>query len=105
MLHKTAIVTGGSGGIGFEVARALALANARVLILSRKTENAEEAIAKMKESASAGQSPDVSFVQCDLGSLRDVRAVADSLREREKRIDLVCSLEKSRTRLSDMVSR
>ncbi|KAJ3544439.1 hypothetical protein NM688_g5744 [Phlebia brevispora] len=86
---RTAIVTGGSGGIGYEVARALALANARVLILSRKEENAEGAIAEMKEFAPSGQSPDITFVQCDLGNLKDVKAVADKLREQEKRMDLV----------------
>ena len=86
---QTALVTGGSGGIGFEVARVLALAKARVLILSRKEENAEQAIVKMKESDPAGNAADISFVRCALGNLRDVKAVADRLREQEKRMDLV----------------
>ena len=59
------------------------------MILSRKEENAEQAIVKMKESDPAGNAADISFVQCDLGNLRDVKAVADRLREQEKRMDLV----------------
>jgi short-subunit dehydrogenase involved in D-alanine esterification of teichoic acids len=42
-------VTGGDLGIGLEVSKALALSRARVLILSRKEEHGEEAIAKIKE--------------------------------------------------------
>jgi NAD(P)-dependent dehydrogenase (short-subunit alcohol dehydrogenase family) len=42
-------VTGGDLGIGFEVSKALALSRARVLMLSRKEEHGEEAIAKIKE--------------------------------------------------------
>lgn len=82
------MITGGTQGIGFEVAKALALANARVFLLSRKEENAQEAVAKIKE-ASSGTVPDVTFLQCDLGNLREVRRVADSVREKESRLDLV----------------
>lgn len=82
------MITGGTQGIGFEVAKALALANARVFLLSRKEENAQEAVAKINE-ASSGTVPDVTFLQCDLGNLREVRRVADSVREKESRLDLV----------------
>lgn len=36
-----AIVTGGTAGIGYEVAKSLALAGARVVVLSRKSQNGE----------------------------------------------------------------
>lgn len=87
---KTVLVTGGTGGIGFEVARCMALANARVLVMSRKEENGDEAVRKIKESASdAGTVPDVTFIQCDLGNFKMVKEVADKLTNDEGRMDIV----------------
>lgn len=68
----------------------MALAKARVLILSRKEENAEEAITKIKESATqAGTVADVTFIQCDSGDLNMVKKVADDLNGQEGRMDIV----------------
>ncbi|KAL4249987.1 NAD(P)-binding domain superfamily protein [Abortiporus biennis] len=94
-LHgKTAIVTGGTGGIGFEVARGLALAKARVILVSRKSENGEEALKKIHESANmegGGTLTDITFIECDLGDLKHVKKVADQLSQQEERLDiLVC---------------
>jgi len=87
---RTAVVTGGTVGIGFEVAKALALAGARVRLLSRRSENAEEAIAKIKSDADPnGPIVDVTFTPCDLGSLETVKQVADRIREQEQRLDLL----------------
>lgn len=88
---RTAVVTGGTEGIGFEVARALALADARVLLLSRKSDKGEEAVAKIRESKSeSGGGPvDVTFMECDLGNLNHVKQVADQIREQEQRLDLL----------------
>ncbi|KAI0683583.1 NAD-binding protein [Cytidiella melzeri] len=83
---KTALVTGGTGGIGFEVAKAFALANAKVFLLSRKEENGDSAVAKIQEASSRA---DITFVQCDLGNLAQVRSVADTLAKQEDRLDLV----------------
>ena len=83
---QTALVTGGTNGIGFEVARALALAKARVLLLSRKGENGDKAITAIKEAV---PSADVEFVECDLGDLAMVKDVADKLCKREQRLDIV----------------
>ncbi|KAG8892207.1 hypothetical protein FRC00_012479, partial [Tulasnella sp. 408] len=48
---RTAVVTGGTEGIGYEVAKTLALAGARVVLLSRKQEHGEEAINAIKTLA------------------------------------------------------
>lgn len=82
-------MTGGTGGIGFEVARALALAKARVILLSRKDEHGEDAMKEIKTSSADGPIPDITFVPCDLGNLKMVREVADRLREHEERLDIV----------------
>ncbi|TFK54317.1 NAD(P)-binding protein [Heliocybe sulcata] len=84
---RTAVVTGGTEGIGFEVARALALSKARVLMLARKADSAEEAIKKIKENDNP--SADVEFISCDLGSLQSVKEVADRIAKQEKRLDLL----------------
>ncbi|KAH9935511.1 uncharacterized protein B0H18DRAFT_1082270 [Fomitopsis serialis] len=87
---RTVVVTGGTVGIGFEVAKALALAGARVRLLSRRSENAEEAIAKIKSDADPhGPIVDVTFTPCDLGSLENVKQVGDRIREQEERLDLL----------------
>lgn len=84
---KTAVVTGGTAGIGFEVAKALAESRARVLVLSRKSERGEEAVQKIKEATSGGV--DVEFVEIDLGSVSNVKEVADRIKEKEERLDIV----------------
>ena len=81
---QVAVVTGGTQGIGFEVAKALAMAGTRVLLLSRKEDNGQTATQKIKEEEG---SVDVEFVPCDLGHLKTVRSVADRLRESESRLD------------------
>lgn len=45
---KTAVVTGGNSGIGAETVRALALAGARVLLLSRSIEAGEKVASSIK---------------------------------------------------------
>jgi NAD(P)-dependent dehydrogenase (short-subunit alcohol dehydrogenase family) len=70
------------------VARGLALSRARVLVLSRKVEHGEEAVAKIKETTTSNA--DVEFIAIDLGDLNNVRQVADRIREKEERLDLVC---------------
>ncbi|KLO17179.1 NAD-binding protein [Schizopora paradoxa] len=89
LLGKTAVVTGGSAGIGFEVAKALAESRARVLVLSRKSERGEEAVRKIREVTSGGV--DVEYLEIDLGSAKNVREIADHIRNTEERLDiLVC---------------
>ncbi|KAF7977755.1 hypothetical protein HWV62_2848 [Athelia sp. TMB] len=83
----TVLVTGGTGGLGFEVAKTCALHNARVLLLSRKTEHGDEAIRQIKEAASG--TVDVEFIKCDLGSLKSVKEVADKIRNEEKRLNIL----------------
>ncbi|KAI0067347.1 NAD-binding protein [Artomyces pyxidatus] len=83
---KTVLVTGGTQGIGFEVANAFAVARARVLLLSRKAENGETAVQAIKNS---NPSADVRFISCDLGSLHEVKQVGDSIVQEEDRLDIV----------------
>ncbi|KAH9890518.1 NAD-binding protein [Cubamyces lactineus] len=83
---RTALVTGGTKGIGYETVRALALAHARVLILARSTELGQKAVATIKREDSTAN---VEFIQCDLGDLAAVKQVADKICKDETRLDIV----------------
>ncbi|KIJ67870.1 hypothetical protein HYDPIDRAFT_82988 [Hydnomerulius pinastri MD-312] len=84
---RTVLVTGGTAGIGYEVARAFAESRARVLLLSRKVENGDTAVAEIRKTISDGV--DVHFVECDLGNLANVKEIGDKICEEEKRLDIV----------------
>lgn len=90
-VSQTVLVTGGTAGIGYEVARAFAESHARVLLLSRKVENGDRAAAEIKNTVS--DKVDVHFVECDLGNLKHVKDVGDKIREEEERLDIVCHVQ------------
>jgi NAD(P)-dependent dehydrogenase (short-subunit alcohol dehydrogenase family) len=86
---RVAVVTGGALGIGYEISRALAHAGAKVIMVNRKEEQGNDAIAKIKEET---PSADVSWKECDLGSLATVRNTFTEIRDELDRLDfLVCS--------------
>ncbi|KZV83935.1 NAD(P)-binding protein [Exidia glandulosa HHB12029] len=93
MHGRTAIITGGTRGIGYEVSKSLALAGARVIMVSRKPENGDEAIQAVRQAASEVEGHDgkidLSFVACDFGNLNAVRDLAAKLNKEEERIDIL----------------
>lgn len=81
---RTAIVTGANTGIGFETARALAAAGARVILACRNRESGAAAVARIRARhprAAAELAP------LDLGSFRSIRAFDAALDA--DRIDLL----------------
>ena len=77
---RTAIVTGGNTGLGFQVARVLAGRGARLVIASRDTRKAADAAAAI---------PGAETVRLDLASLASVREAAAQLRDRYEKLDLL----------------
>ena len=69
---KIAIVTGGAVGIGYEAARALLVAGAKVYIAGRNAEKAVAAIARLKELTGK----EAQFLLLDLGSIKASRDAA-----------------------------
>lgn len=67
--HQTALVTGGTSGIGLESARLLAAEGARVVISGRDAERGTHAAQNLGGS--------VRFVQADMTDLESVRRLAD----------------------------
>jgi NAD(P)-dependent dehydrogenase (short-subunit alcohol dehydrogenase family) len=77
---RTAIVTGGNTGLGFQVARVLAGHGARAVIASRDSSKAADAAAAI---------PGAETVRLDLASLASVREAAAELRDRYQKLDLL----------------
>jgi 2-dehydro-3-deoxy-D-gluconate 5-dehydrogenase len=82
---KTALVTGGNGGIGLGITRALAQAGARVAIIARNTEKSQAAAKALAEET--GISPLV--LTADVSSPDQVAAVVAEARNGLGRIDIL----------------
>ena len=78
------LVTGGTSGMGYEDAKALASAGARVVIAARNPQRGQEAIARIKEQVPQAA---VQFEAFDLADLASVRALGARLRETLPRLD------------------
>ena len=83
---RLAVVTGATGGIGYETALALAKAGAEVVLASRNAAKGADALARVR-AAHPGAA--ARFEQLDMASLRSVAAFADRLREAGRGIDLL----------------
>ena len=81
---KTALVTGGSRGIGFMIAgQFLDAGAARVYICARRAEACEQAAAELRKRG------DCVAVPCDVGSADDVEALARTIEGREDRLHIL----------------
>ncbi|HEY5237095.1 MAG TPA: SDR family oxidoreductase [Rhizomicrobium sp.] len=80
---KTALITGGSRGIGMMIARGFVQAGAKVYISSRKADACERAAEELSK-----------FGTCiplahDLGETAEVHRLADAVKSHEKRLDIL----------------
>jgi NAD(P)-dependent dehydrogenase (short-subunit alcohol dehydrogenase family) len=80
---KTALVTGGSRGIGFMIAQGLVRGGVRVLISSRKTEDLEAAAAELARYG------ECQAITADLSTPEGARALGDAVRARTDRLDIL----------------
>ncbi len=83
---RTAVVTGGNSGIGFEAALVLAARAATVVLACRDAGRAKDAASRITAAAPGAA---VSVVRLDLGSLASVRAAAEEIRASHQRLDLL----------------
>ncbi len=86
MSDKTAVVTGASTGIGRETARGLAALGMRVLMISRDPVRAKAAHEDVQ--ATTGN-PKVESLSADFESVSDIRRLAQELRSRLPRLDIL----------------
>ena len=80
---KTALVTGGSRGIGLMIARGYVEAGARVYISSRKKDTCDAAAAELSRSGHCVSLPG------DCGTEAGCRALADAYGAREDRLHIL----------------
>ncbi|HSZ05404.1 MAG TPA: SDR family oxidoreductase [Solirubrobacteraceae bacterium] len=80
---KTALVTGGSRGIGLMIARGLVHAGARVIVSSRKSADVEAAAAELSDLG------DCHAIPADISTLQGAQALAGAVRERFPSLDIL----------------
>ena len=83
---KTALITGGSSGLGAETARALASKGAAVVITARNMAKGEGVAAAIRRNTN---NANVFAERLELGSIGNIRALADRLLVRHPRLDLL----------------
>jgi NAD(P)-dependent dehydrogenase (short-subunit alcohol dehydrogenase family) len=83
---RSAVVTGANGGLGLEIATALAGAGAAVVMAAR---DQQRAAAAREQIAAAHPRAALEVVPLDLASLGSVAAAADAILARERPIDLL----------------
>jgi NAD(P)-dependent dehydrogenase (short-subunit alcohol dehydrogenase family) len=82
---RVAVVTG-TGGLGFETAKALAGLGARVILAGRSAQKGNDSVAKIKAAQSDAQ---IQFAELDLASLVSVRALSERLSNEHASLDLL----------------
>ncbi|EPJ95511.1 MULTISPECIES: oxidoreductase [unclassified Pseudomonas] len=83
---RIVLITGGTSGMGYEDALALARAGAEVIIAARNPERGAQAIARIRESVPDAK---VQFENVDLADLSSVRDLAQRLNQRLPRLDVL----------------
>jgi NAD(P)-dependent dehydrogenase (short-subunit alcohol dehydrogenase family) len=81
---KTALVTGGSRGLGLQMAHALGEAGARIMLSSRKAGDLEEAVADLQAVGI-----DARWVAADCAREEDIRRLADDTLQRMGQVDIL----------------
>ena len=81
---KTALVTGGSRGLGLQMAHALGEAGARIMLSSRKASDLEEATADLQAAGI-----DARWIAADCAVEADIHRLADETLERMGDIDIL----------------
>ncbi len=81
---KTALVTGGSRGLGLQMAHALGEAGARIMLSSRKAADLEEATAQLQAAGI-----DARWIAADCAQEEDVRRLANETMQRMGDVDIL----------------
>ena len=86
MRGRTVLVTGGTGGIGYQTALALAQGGAQVLITGRTAGTGENAAAAIRRHSGHEQ---VRFLQADHATVGGNQQLADQVRAQVSRLDVL----------------
>ncbi|MCB8944481.1 MAG: SDR family NAD(P)-dependent oxidoreductase [Ardenticatenaceae bacterium] len=86
MKNKVCVITGGNRGIGYEIAKALALQEADVVMVSRNREQGQAALAQLQAEVKQGKA---TLIVGDLSTIASTRQLADVLLGTLARIDVL----------------
>jgi gluconate 5-dehydrogenase len=81
---RTALVTGGSRGLGLQIAEALGEMGARVAITARKKDELDAAVSHLKQQGIEG----IAFV-CDLGKREAIPGLVDAVLAKFGKVDIL----------------
>ena len=81
---RTAVVTGGSRGLGLQMAEALGEMGAKIAITARKKDELEEAVAHLKTLGIAATA-----YPCDLGKREQVEPLATAILAKSGKVDIL----------------
>lgn len=83
---KVILITGGTGGLGLETAKALRLTGARIFVTARSEEKGKAAVETLSQD---GADAPAEFVVMDLASFKSIRAAAADFKARSSRLDFL----------------
>src|SRR6478672_9107865 len=81
---RNALVTGGSRGLGLQIAEALGEAGAKILLTSRKASDLEEAAAHLQDKGI-----DTRWIAADASRPEEIQRVADESMQRIGQVDIL----------------
>jgi len=84
LIGRVAVVTGGSRGLGLQMAEALGEMGARIAITARKKDELDEAVAHLKSLGVAATA-----YPCDLGKREQVEPLAAAILEKFGKVDIL----------------
>ena len=81
---KTALITGGSRGLGLQMAHALGEAGAKIMLSSRKAEDLEQAAAELQAAGI-----DARWIAADCAKEAEIHRLADETLQRRGEVDIL----------------
>jgi len=81
---KTAVITGGSSGIGLEIARQMGLSGARVCVIARRQKRLSNAVQILRE-----EGIDCTGIKCDVSIVDECSKVAEEVHKQFKTVDVL----------------
>lgn len=86
---RTVLVTGSTDGIGMQTALQLAKAGFRVILHGRSKEKGRSVVEEIRRRAGGAEGSRAEFFLADLSSQRQVRRLADEIRAKHDRLDVL----------------
>jgi len=87
LTEKTAIVTGGNTGIGYETVKALYEKGANVTLAARDEKKAKAAVAKIKSETNGTGNLEIGIL--NLANLAQTKAFADAFKNKHSKLDIL----------------